>query len=694
MSNPEKLPNASQPARLESLHRNPDEERLATFTPEQQDEITSKQKMLSTLAYFVGKDFDIPVLLNEPGGGWYWDQEKNHIKADPKDLLEKPMDYLRFVICHEAGHRRISRILNVIPQDVWQQPGFAFMFNALEDPRDNNFVAEAYPRFKEQMIGAYDLIDEEHKAQAKAKTNLGHQPKSMQAGFEYMKQWLKEVKGEEFAIDETLPPEVQAVVQKTLEAAQDSWWRYPAKDEADKSEELITAYAKTAYEIDYEQVWPEFKKLVDEDIKKQTEQEALQKAMNENQSQPGQEGRPMPGMPPELTDNLSPEETQELSEAVTDALEKALSPSSDGEPKEPVVDLDSLSPGLQEKIRDYVDNLPEEIKEELRRQAVEAIREFEEEMSQVLQGKLVSAVGEPKSDTPAQPAEVAPAKPETEVSQLHQSLESILAKDANAYEQCRDEVLDVINLLEQDLREIFTLRRAHQWKTGFRSGKKIDFKRRIQEEAKDVLPIESRAWEKREAPQEKDYAVELVVDLSGSMARDGKIEETFKAVVVLAEVLNRLSIKTEIVGFNDRLYEYQPFGTNLSSDIREKLGGMLKEVTDAGPAGDAKANYNDDGWAVGKASRRLQKQKASEKLLIVLSDGRPEPSPKHSGDEYDLETVVQKITKETGQKVVGLGIGRGTEHVKNYYPNSIANVEVRKMAETLAGLIKEAIANP
>lgn len=48
------------------------------------------------------------------------------IRIDPKDLLEKSMDYLRFVISHEGGHRRISRT-DFIPLEEWRQPGFSFM---------------------------------------------------------------------------------------------------------------------------------------------------------------------------------------------------------------------------------------------------------------------------------------------------------------------------------------------------------------------------------------------------------------------------------------------------------------------------------------------------------------------------------------------------------------------------------------
>jgi hypothetical protein len=124
---------------------------LASFTPEQVREIRNKQRILSSLAYFIGKDFGIPVLLNAPGAGWHWNFKENFIKIDTQDLLEKPIEYLRFVISHEGGHRRVSRT-EFIPEEIWKQPGFPFLMNAIEDPRMNNFVAESYPAFRSQIV--------------------------------------------------------------------------------------------------------------------------------------------------------------------------------------------------------------------------------------------------------------------------------------------------------------------------------------------------------------------------------------------------------------------------------------------------------------------------------------------------------------------------------------------------------------
>lgn len=689
------------PENYQAFRNKEKDDHLSEFTPEQQQEIESKRKILSSLAYFIGKDFKMPVELNKPGGGWHWDFKENVVRIDPQDLLDKPMDYLRFVISHEGGHRRISRT-DFIPVETWRQPGFSFMMNAIEDPRDNNFVAEKYPIFRKQMDLAYETnLDLESKSKEKAQAKLGHQPRFMQAGFEYIKQWFREQKGENIAIDESLPPEVQDVIRKTLESARASWWTYPAPDEVDQGEELITSYARASYNINFQQIWPEFQKLIEKDMEDQKTQELL-----EEMEQAQGEGQ---GLPQELKDKLSPEQQKELEEAIKKALEEAQKQEGEGgqegkpgegEPQKGgrPIDLDSLSEELKQKIKDYIDSLPEEKRQELQDKAQKAISEFEKDLDEEIGGKMSddpikkAERGEETGEKPTteekptaieQPTETPPIK---ELEDYRQMIAETLQKDANAYEQNRREVIDIINSLENDLREIFVSRRLHAWKGGFRSGKRIDIKRRIQEKAKEISAMESRAWEKRELPSEKDYAISVLVDLSGSM-RGPKINETFKAVIVLAEVLNRLSIQMEILGFNDRIYEYQKFGEDISSQARENMGGMLQEV------GTDRAAYNDDGWALTQASERLATQKANEKFLIVLSDGAPEESSEHSGAAYNLDSVVSGIVKETDQKLIGLGIGPGTEHVTHYYPNSLADVGLEEMAEKLADLIREAIAN-
>ncbi len=678
-----------------------EQEILKSFDGPQQAEILRKRQILSSLASFIGKDFAMPVELNEPGAGWHWDFDQNIVRIDPKDLLEKPMDYLRFVISHEGGHRRISRT-DHIPLDTWKQPGFPFMMNSIEDPRINNFVAEAYPLFGKQMAAAYASdMDEEKKAKEQSKEKMGFRPRFMLAGFEYIKQWFREVQELPSELTPDLPEEVRDVVTKTLEAARDSWWRYPNRAEADTSEAVISEYSKQSYEINRDEIWPLFQTLIEQDKKDEEMQEFLKDMQQKEDSS--------------FMDGLTDEERHALEEAIQQAVAQAIaqalaegdqeaqgtpqaapeaSPDTDGKPVG-IVDLDSLPESLKEKIRKAVAELPEEERRELEEKAQTVLKEFAEQMADAIQGKLSQTPEDAQKKEAKKEAdsheseEPGKAVPHPEVEQFKKQVEQLLGKNANVYEATRREVLPIIDELENDLREIFTERRARKWLKGNPTGKRINMTKRMQERAKGVPAVQSKAWERRELPTEEDYAITLLVDLSGSMSNGRKIQETFKAVVALAEVLNRLSIKTEILGFNDRLYPYQSYGEELNTQKQEQMGGMLKEVSDCSDTG--KAQYNDDGWALRQASERLARQKESEKFLVVLSDGKPEESPMHPRGKYELSMEVRSILENTDQYLVGLGIGLGTGHVSSYYPHSIADIEAKELSKKLATLLRSVI---
>ncbi len=703
-------------SRFFALGSNREGEILSKFSPEEQKVIRERQKVLSSLALFIGKDFTMPVELNEPGQGWYWDFEKNIVRIDPIDLLEKPMEYLRFVISHEGGHRRVSRT-DFIPLELWNQLGFSFLMNAIEDPRTNNFVAESYPRFSGQMSIVYEHdLDIEKKAKNSSEEKLGYQPKFIQAGFEYIAQWFREIKGEEQRSSESLPEDVQDAVVKTLSAAQTAWYRYPSRVEADASEDLIKRYAKSAFETIRDHVWPQYQKLIEQDLKSQEVQELL-KEMQEKASSEGAKG-----LPENLEKSLSEGEKQELKDALEKAIEKAIDaadekktggvamPVENGEKKEVVsmaIPLDSLSDALKEKIRQFIDSLPEDELQEIKRKAKEALTEVEKEISDELEGKLSENLeqtadqekqdeqNESQGGTPVRTG-ILPREPiDTEnLRTYRERVSRELNKDENAYEKYRREVLPLIETLEAALRQIFIDSKTTSWKRGFKSGKRIDITKRIQEKAREVPAMESKSWQKRERPDEKDYAISLLVDLSGSMRENRKIEETFKAIIVLAEVLNKLGIDLEIIGFNDDVYEYQNFGQPMSRQIREHMGGMFKEVDDSCCKGCGNEHSETDlGWATEVAAKRLGKQKAEQKFLITLSDGKLAESTKHPKEKYDLGKMINKILSESDIHVIDLGIGKESKKAATYYPHSISDINAKEMAEKLAGLITEVIAH-
>ena len=776
----------------EMQDKNP-ENPLSDFTPEQIVEIERKKQILSSLAYFIGKDFFIPIEVGLPTPdcptGWRQGKKADgteFLQMNAHDLLEKPMDFLRFVTCHEGGHKRISRA-EVVPIEEWKQPGFSFMMNAIEDPRDNNFVAESYSKFQDHMKLAYEQeLGFEKSAEEKAGEKLGRTPRFLQAGFEYIKQWFRETQGKEFELSEDLPEDVRKAVQLTLESARDSWLRYPSRKEADESEETIKDYAKVSYEINRDEIWPEFKKLVEADIRDQKIQEAVKKMIEsamdneekdkqeENKPQAQQEvgdeqppsepqeagneqpqnepqesngenqtnqtsenGETSPGefpegnkiLPQALKEKLTPEEQKILEEAIDEAIENAKGnkeikeagadddkkPEA-GEPEDQkpiLIDLDSLPEELKQKIIEYIDSLPKEEQEELQGRAEIEIKGLEVSINEDLEGKL--------SDDPAKIAMRAEAgKNDKEgkggseearggepvrtgsfpnepldvkgILQYKERLSREVHKDANIYEQYRNEVLPLIDKLETELRAIFNERKMSSWQGGYKTGKRIDVKKRLQEKAKDVPAMESKAWEKRELPKEKDYAITLLVDLSGSMRRNKKIQETFKAVIVLAEVLNRLGIAVEILGFNDEIYEYQTFGQDMSKQVREHMGGMFKEVDDSCCKNCGNEhNETDLGWAMGKASERLAKQKQENKMLIAVSDGILQESTKHPNTRYGLSGALKEADSNDITSI-GLEVGKDGK-IGDFFPHSITGIDVSALPPKLAELLKNVIAN-
>jgi cobalamin biosynthesis protein CobT len=150
-----------------------------------------------------------------------------------------------------------------------------------------------------------------------------------------------------------------------------------------------------------------------------------------------------------------------------------------------------------------------------------------------------------------------------------------------------------------------------------------------------------------------------------------KIDETFKSVIVLAEALNRLGINTEVVGFNDELYEYQNFGQPMSSAIREKMSGMFKEVEESCCSVCGNEHSETDlGWATQMAMGRLLGQKQDQKMLIILSDNMLSESPKHPREKYDPEKIKKEMLEKTDivfidiDTVAGKTVDEITEELK------------------------------
>ena len=662
------------------------EEILSQYSPEQQELLKEKLRLLKVLAGFIGKDYAMPVEFNQPGGGWHWDFQHNKIRIDPNNVLEEPLSFLRAIICHEGGHRRITRA-NFVSQELWQTPGFSFLLNAIEDPRNDNFVAEAYPRYREDLLETYSLIFEKEKAILEKAGS--ERPRFVTAGLEYIKYWFQEFQGLSPTLSDDLDDDVRAVLENTIDAARTAWRYYPSKTEADQGEYLVERYSKKAFRIIYDEVWPQFQTLVEKDLKDRAlhsmGRDLLNREKKDEDAQgqgPGQGGTPQQANGQQQGNQSGGQ--GKLSANDIAELKKLADPQQNQGAGQ------QLSPELRKKLEEAYNALSEEEKERLKEEARKALQQLQEELAEELEGKLNEKNEEGQSQ-----AKEGEEQRESETQQLSNlDAESraaaggirIANRDLDFYREQRQEVAPKIRELESRVRKIFKARKQNHWHTGYKGGKRLDIRRRINEVARDVPAVNTKSWQKKVQPSEKDYAFGILVDLSGSMA-GARVVRALRAAITVVEPLQKIGVTTAVYGFNSDLFEFKTFKDDLSPDTRSKMGTMTAIASGEGGA------YTDDGWAITQLSEVLGKQPEGHKCMIVITDGSTNPSPAHRGPEFRLKHALDTVHNGTDQVVIGLGIGSGTGYVSDAYQFGQGNLSEDELPEVLARWLEDVIEN-
>ena len=204
-----------------------------------------------------------------------------------------------------------------------------------------------------------------------------------------------------------------------------------------------------------------------------------------------------------------------------------------------------------------------------------------------------------------------------------------------------------------------------------------------------LSPLIEDVWINSKAHEYHDTTLTILLDNSGSM-RGNPIVMSAMACEIIAEILEKFAIKTEIIGFTTsdwkggrvrRLWEssgrkknpgrlnelrhiiYKSFNQSFKKS-KINLGLMLKE-------GILKENI--DGEALLFARSRLAQQSEKRKILMVISDGTPVDDSTTCNNDGDilsdhLRHVINMIEKRGKIEIIGVGIGHATDE---FYKNSI-----------------------
>ena len=309
---------------------------------------------------------------------------------------------------------------------------------------------------------------------------------------------------------------------------------------------------------------------------------------------------------------------------------------------------------------------PEDIK-----QAEQEEREFEEQKK-----KMDQEAGKYKEEAVKEVKE--------SLAKLKERETGLTEEERERYEEYFAEVKKYVGALVEKLDEVFPPQEEAEWEGGQRRGKRVDTKKL----AREIPTGHGRVFEKKDVPEIKEAAFTLLVDVSGSM-RGKKIEEALKAAMLMAEAFSRKGVPFEILAFHDKLLELKQFEDEYFGKKKLELMRVLQEV------GTPNAAWNDDGFAVDSAARRLQRrllENDAQGALIVFSDGQPAPSGKHNGPEWELHDIVNKWSKQV--PLIGIGVGPGMEStIKEYYgKNGLPVPDITKLPRALLDTLRKQIA--
>ena len=210
----------------------------------------------------------------------------------------------------------------------------------------------------------------------------------------------------------------------------------------------------------------------------------------------------------------------------------------------------------------------------------------------------------------------------------------------------------------------------------------------------DAYRPDQRFFANRKLPQDlPDMALSVLVDHSGSMSGT-RIESAMKAALLLHDFCTGLNIPIAVAGHNAErgvsvnYYIYADY-EQISGKDRYRAARMAASLTKM-----RAHNCNRDGAAIQISAKLLEKRQEQVRLLIIISDGRPNDEG-YGGEEAakDIQGIVKQC-KQKGIEVLACAIGDDKENIAAIYGDSYIDItDLSKFPKTLVGIVKKRIIN-
>ncbi|MBT9612683.1 MAG: VWA domain-containing protein, partial [Burkholderiales bacterium] len=185
---------------------------------------------------------------------------------------------------------------------------------------------------------------------------------------------------------------------------------------------------------------------------------------------------------------------------------------------------------------------------------------------------------------------------------------------------------------------------------------------------------------------ERNVAVMFMVDMSGSTK--GWINDAEReSLVLLCETLERLGDRYAIYGFSGNtrkrceLYRIKRFDERYNDNVRARISGIRPQ------------DYTRMGFAIRHLTKLLNEVEAKTRLLITLSDGKPDDYFDGYRSAYGIEDTRQALieAKRTGIHPFCITIDKeGQEYLPHMYGAAqyVIIDEVRKLPLKVADIYR------
>lgn len=654
------------------------------------------------------RDYGIRMLSvedNLPESQQFWcivegeGEEPDTVYVKVKDLAEKSGTYNLGILFHEVigGHRLFSSTKAVPPKFFSDRPLW-FAWEMTEEPAVNDRTFGRFPFSKRLIAETYredfgfsspestqSGVPEMSREQI---ANFALQPLHIQYVFNMIYRWYRGLDNPGHH-----PHHPGVTDPRVLELSEKSWDAFqraisieisPADSSKASVKAAVDATQKARVDILEREIVPDYLKLVEEskqdykdrkreEHKKKKQQKSERKDEQQDQSQgSGDQGGNDANEPQEGQSKADEPKPNEPKEGQAQGGGQGKKPEEQDKTDEQLdaeamAELDAIERDLQNKIKPKLVPITEEELKKLKEQKLAEDAAAEEEVAD-MQKRLDEMA------PVAEPGQV----DEREEKERQRRLELYnLIYDIDETQQGIDDFLaradQILTEKKQGLTDNF--RRPRDLRSGLEEGDVLDegLAYRVVGGDNHVFAVVDRNRERQDGM--RNYCVTWLIDVSGSQGQDcggslslpdgRKITNLLQGLIIGVESLDRLGVPQQVIAFNAKFTELWGFEDPLDDEAKASIASISDRVAEA-----PWANYNNDGYALDTATKINQErqiQTGETGLTIYAADGLPAPDVDHSGPEYDLKTVIERIEADRRTDLIGVGIGPGTEHVEDYF---------------------------